>query len=632
MFDFVANRKRIVQIVIALIMLPFAFFGIDFYSRGVDKSDQVAVVGGAGITSSEFGRALRERQEQVRQMMQGKASSEILNSPEIKNQVVEQLIEERLMLASADKTRLGVSDSRLRDMIQRIPAFKNDVTGKFSKERYELLLQTRGIDPSTFEAGLRSDAVISQVRGSVASTGFLPRTIAGRLAKIRGQQREVSQVIVSPMSFLAQVKLADDEAKQYYDNTPTAYTLPERARVEYVVLSLEAMQKQVSVKEEDIRKYYQENALQFEQPEERRARHILFAVDAKASEEVRSKAKSQAAALLATARKEGVDFAELAKKNSQDPGSAPEGGDLGFFAKGRMAKPFDEAVFAMKAGEIVGPVETQYGYHMIRLEEIKAGKRQALEEVRANIEEEVKKNAANREFAEKAEQLSTLVYEQSDSLKTASETLKLAIDQSGWVTRDRAEIPVLNNEKLLKAIFSEEAVKNKRNTEAVEVAPSTIVSARIVEHIPPARQPYEVVKEIIVEQLKAKKAAELARKDGEEKLARLKKGESISLPWSPAQAISREKTQGLSPEAAQVVFQADASKLPAYAGFGGGDGRYVLFRVSNVTDSAETNEEADQALAKQVASMLAREAQAARVQSLRTKSKVKINKDRFEKG
>ncbi|MFN0315247.1 MAG: SurA N-terminal domain-containing protein [Burkholderiales bacterium] len=631
MFDFVANRKRIVQFVIALIMLPFAFFGIDFYSRGVNQGDHVAVVGGDAITPGEFGRALRDRQDQVRQMMQGKANSEILNGPEIKNQVVEQLVEQRLLLASAANARLGVSDLQLRDLIQQIPAFKDDVTGKFSKERYELLLQTRGLEPSSFEADLRRDALISQVRESVAATGFLPKAITERLAKIRGQQREVSQVIVSPVSFLAQAKLADDEAKQYYDKNPTAYTLPERARVEYVVLSLEAMQKQVAVKDEDVRKYYQDNASQFEQPEERRARHILLAVDAKASDEVRTKAKSQAAALLAEAKKDGVNFAELAKKNSQDPGSATEGGDLGFFAKGRMAKPFDEAVFAMKAGDVVGPVETQYGYHVIRLEEINAGKRQPLEEVRAQIEEEVKKNVANREFAEKAEQLSTLVYEQSDSLKTASETLKLAIDQSGWITRDRAEIPVLNNEKLLKAIFSEDAVKSKRNTEAVEVAPSTLVSARIVEHIPPARQPYDVVKEIIVEQLKARNAAELAKKDGEEKLARLKKGESLSLQWSAGQTISREKPQGLSPEAAQLVFQADVSKLPAYAGFGGADGRYVLFRVSKVEESAATSVEADTALAKQVASMAAREAQAARVQSLRSKAKVTINKDRFDK-
>ncbi len=632
MFDLVAKKKRLVQIVIVLITLPFAFFGIEFYSRGVDPTDQVAVVGDDIITPNEFGVALRDRQEQLRQMMQGKASSEILNGPEIKNQVVEQLIEQRLMLASAAKARLGVSDLQLRDMIQQVPAFKDEATGKFSKERYELLLQTRGLNTDMFESNLRRESLMAQSRDSVAATGFLPKTITERLSKIRRQQREVSQSIISPMDFLPQVKLADNEAKQYYDNNPAAYTLPERARVEYVVLSLEVLQKQVVLKEEDIQKYYQENLGQFEQAEERRARHILLAVDTKASAGVRAKIKSQAVDLLAETKKDGADFAELAKKNSQDPGSAPEGGDLGFFGKGRMAKSFDETVFAMKAGDIVGPVETQYGYHIIRLEEIKAGKRQPLEEVRAKIEEEVRKNAAGREYAEKAEQLSNLVYEQSDSLKTATDTLKLKIEQSGWMTKDRSDVPMLNNDKLLKAIFSDEVVKNKRNTEAVEVAPSTLVAARVVEHIAPARQPFEVVSELITEQLKAKKATELAKKDGAEKLARLKKGEAVPMSWSPDQAISREKPQGLSPEAAQVVFQADISKLPAYAGFSGADGRYVIFRVGKVQDPAATNTDADTELSKQISTLLGREAQAARVNSLRGKIKVIVNKDRFDKG
>jgi peptidyl-prolyl cis-trans isomerase D len=632
MFDLVANRKRLVQVVIVLITLPFALFGIDFYFRGVDATDQIAKVGNHAITPHEFGVALRDRQEQVRQMMKGKVNTDLLNGPEIKHQVIEQLVEEKLLLAAASEARLNVSDVHLRQLIHEIPAFKDEATGKFSKERYDLLLRTRDMSPAMFEADLRRRLLIDQVRDSVAATNFLPNTVSERLSQIRGQQRQVSQAILLPGQFLGRVKLEADEAKKYYDAHTNEFTLPERARVEYVVLSLESLQKQVQVSESDIQKFYQEHLAQFEQAEERRARHILISVESKASAEDKAKAKAKADAVLAEAKQSGSDFALLAKNNSQDPGSAVEGGDLGFFGRGRMAKPFDDALFSMKPGDVVGPVETQYGYHIIKLEEVKAGKREPIEQVRSKIEEEVKKSAVGRLYAEKAEQFSNLVYEQSDSLKAAADALKLDVEQSGWVTKDRADMPMLNNDKLLKAIFSQESVKNKRNTEAFEVAPNTLISAHIIEHVAATPQPFETVKEIITQQLTAAKAAELAKKDGEDKLARLRKGESISLQWSPEQMVSREKREGLAPEAAQAVFQVDVPKLPAYTAYASPDGRYMILRIGKVQEATTVNAEETKTLANQISTLLGREVHTARLKSLREKSKVKINKDRIEKG
>ncbi len=631
MFDLVAKKKRVVQIVLGIVILPFAFFGIDFYFRGVDVKDQVAMVADQAITSNEYTNALRERQDQLRQMMQGKVNSDLLNGPEIKNQVVEQLIEQRLVIAEATKARVGISDHHLQQLIHDIPAFKDDSTGKFVPERYKRLLDVRGMSIGAFEARFRQDALFSQSRESVAGTHFLPKTITERLAKIRGQQREVSQSIISPAQYLPQVKLEANEVKQYYDKNPTAYTLPERARVEYVVLSMETLIKSTTATEEDIQKYYKENVGRYERAEERHARHILISLDAKASVEDKAKAKVGAEQLLAQAKQNSAGFAELAKKSSQDLGSASEGGDLGFFARGNKAKPFDDAVFGMKSGEIVGPVETQYGFHIIKLEEIKAAERKSLEEVRAQIAEDVKRNAVGRLYAEKAEQLSNLVYDQSDSLKPAADALKLTVEQSGWITKDRADPATLNNEKLLKGLFSEEAVKYKRNTEAIEVSPNTLVAARVIEHVPAARQPFEAVQELITEQLKATKATELAKKDGEDKIARLKKGEVISMQWSPDQTVSREKPEGLSAEAAQTVFQADVSKLPAYAGFSAPDGRYVIFRIGKVREATATNADQDKELAKQISTLLGREVYGARLKSLRDKNKVIINKDRLEK-
>lgn len=631
MFDFVANKKRVVQVVIGLLLLPFAFVGVDFYFRGMDASDQIAKVGDYAIGSAEFGSALRERQEQLREMMQGKVDIDFLNSPEIKNQVLEQLIEQKLLLASATEDRITVPDPYLGALLHEIPAFK-DEAGKFSKERYEMLLRSRGMSVDGFEANLRRDVLLGQMRDAVTTGHWMPSTVVQRLAKIRAQQREVSQNVTTLQPYFATVSLEASEAKQYYDKSTSLYTLPERVRVEYITLSLESLTQAATVSNEDLEKYYQEHAAQFEKAEERRARHILIAADEKASAADKAKAKTKAEEVLGKARQSGADFAELAKSASQDPGSASEGGDLGFFGKGRMAKPFEDAVYAMKVGDISGPVETKFGYHIIKLEEIKAGERQTLEQVRSQIESEVKKALAGRQYAEMAEQFSSIVYEQSDSLKPAAEALKLPTEESSWITRDRAEPEKLGNEKFLKAVFADEVLKNKRNSEAIEIAPNTLVAARIIEHVPSSRQPFEVVSGLIEEQLKANKAAELAKKDGEARLARLRQGGEEPLQWSPGQWVSREKPEGLSPEAAQVVFQADVSKLPTYVTFTTPDQRFVIFRINRVQDGSLDEALKDKETVTQVTSAIARELHAARMKDLRNKSKVTINKDRLEKG
>lgn len=631
MFDLVANRKRLVQIVIAIIMLPFALFGVDFYFRGMDATDQIAKVGDQPIGANEFSNALREHQDRMRRMMQGKVDLEMLNSPEVKAGVLDRLIDQKLLLKGAEKERVTISDLQLSEYIHEVPEFR-DENGKFSKERYEMLLRTQGLTPAMFEANLRRDALVGQMRQAVESTHWLPSTVTQRLSVIRAQQREVSQHVITLQPYEAGVTLNPGEAKDYYDKNPKLYSLPERVRVEYLQLSMEALTKAITVSDEELQEYYKQHSAQFEKPEERHASHILIAADEKATTEVKAKAKARAEELLAQAKKNPAGFGDLAKAHSQDPGSAPAGGDLGFFQRGRMAKAFDDTVFAMgAAGEIAGPVETRFGYHVIKLEGIKPAERQPLEEVRTQIEDEVRKSTASRLYAEKAELFSSLVYEQSDSLKPAADALKLAPEQSTWITRERAEAAALNHEKVLAAIFSDEAIKNKRNTEAIDVGGNTLVAARVVEHVASTRQPFEVVRELIEEQLRSTKAAALAKKDGEALLARLRKGESPSIMWSQPVMVSREKPEGLSPEAAQAVFRADVTKLPAYAGYTTPDQRYVIFRIGRVESGAALDAAQSKEVSDQISAIIARELQAARMKALRDKAKVTINKDRLEK-
>jgi peptidyl-prolyl cis-trans isomerase D len=422
------------------------------------------------------------------------------------------------------------------------------------------------------------------------------------------------------------------EAQAYYEANEAQFTLPEKVRVEYLVLSLDGIEKQVKVSPDEVKQYFEERSKQFEAPEERRARHILITTPPGASAEQKDKARARAADLLAQAQKAPKSFAELARKHSEDPGSAAEGGELGFFPRGRMVKQFDDAVFGMKQGEIVGPIETQYGYHVIMLEEIKASAGPRFETVAKEVEAELTRAQANRRFAEEAETFSNVVYEQPDSLQPAAEQFKLALQKSGWIAREGgADDPLLGNEKFLKALFTDDVIKDRRNTEAVEVAPNMIVSARVIEHEPAKQRSFEDVAAQIVGHLEQEKAARLAREEGEARLAKLKQGEAVAVSWSAAQMVTRERRAGLHPAAAQAVFGADASKLPGYVGVAAPDGRYVIYRISKVVDATTLDEQQRRGLARQIERTTAQAVAAATLESWRKAADVKINKKAIEK-
>jgi peptidyl-prolyl cis-trans isomerase D len=632
MYDFVHRHKRLLEIVlVVLIVPPFALFGVDWYFRGTDSADQVARVGNTRITQQEFGQALRQRQEQLRQMMGGKVDQAMLDSPDVRRAVLEQLIDERISYTAALKSGMNVPVAELRSLIGDIPAFK-DEKGQFSPQRYRELLNAQGMTEGSFEASMRKDMIINRNRELFAGTAFLPNAVVERLYKLRKQQREVSQVVLEPAQYAGQVKVSDDEVKAYYNAHKQEFELPEKVKLEYVMLTQEAMQKQVSVTPEEIKQAYEERGAQQQKPEERRASHILIVVPQNATPEQKSKAKEKAQALLEQAKKSPKSFAELAKKNSEDPGSAVEGGDLGWSPRGRMVKPFDDALFGMKVGEIAGPIETQFGYHIIKLNEIKASEMPSFEAMKPKLEEEVRKSKAARLFAAQAEDFSNLVYDQPDSLKPAAEKFKLNLQNSGWVTRQAGgDMPLLNNEKLMHSIFSDNAIKRHQNTEAVEVAPNIIIAARVTEHEPAKQRPIEEVRAQIVAALTQEKAGETARKEGEALLEKLRKGGETSAKWSSSQMVTRETREGLHPEAAAAVFAADASKLPAYVGVTAPGGRYVIYRVSKVVDVDNVDPAQRKEIAKQLAPIAGQETLAARIGSLKQNADVKIDAKKLEK-
>jgi peptidyl-prolyl cis-trans isomerase D len=621
MFDFVAKHKRLIQIVLGLMIVPpFAFWGIQWTQRGIGSTGDVAEVGGQKITEQDFGEALRRQQDQLR----GRIDPSFLDSPLIRREVLEGMISQRLLLQHAARNYMTVPDDMLVETTTSLPVFQVD--GKFSRERYDIALQNERMTPEQFDAALRRDLVVQQLSSALSESGFASKSAAERFAAFRAQQREVSEHRIHADA--KGVKVAPDAVRAFYDSNPARFQVPEEVSVEYVVLSADAVAAADKVDPAKVAEYYKANQSRYGEPEQRRASHILIAVKGGASEEEKRKARQHAEAILAKLRAAPGSFAEVAKKESADPGSASKGGDLGFFSRGMMVGPFEDAVFQLKPGQTSGVVETDFGYHIIKLTAIKPGKMKSLEQVRPEIEQALRKQESGKHFAEAATDFQNTVYDQPDSLKPAAEKFKLEIQHAQGVTRQGARVPALNNPKLLAALFSDDVIKSRHNTEAVETSPGTLVSARVVDHKAASLRPFDDVKDAIGKLLAQQEAVAAARKQGAELLAGLKKGEASKTSFDASKLVSREDPKGLGPADLSQVFSADASRLPAYAGADSGDG-YVVYRVSKVIDVKP-----DEAREKAVQSELGRANGAQEfksfLDSLRTDAKVQINKDALE--
>jgi peptidyl-prolyl cis-trans isomerase D len=629
MFDFIGRHKKLIQILLFLFIIPpFAFFGVDRLQSPVG-TEAVAKVGDYRITQLEFNRALRERQEAIQRLAQGRAAPELLNSTELRSNVLEALIRQRTLLNSAERAGLFVSEAQLQRVIAEIPAFQSG--GKFSLQLYQQFLRSQGMTERMFESKVRRDVVLQMLDQVVGGTGFVSRIVAERVARLSEQQREVSHFTVSPGQFVDQVKLEDDAAKKYYEAHPDEFRIPEQVRLEYVTLTVDALLGDISVDPSEVRNFYESNRTRFETEEQRQASHILIAVDAGSDAEAKRKARAKADDIYRQAKDAPGRFAELAKQHSQDPSSAAKGGNLGYFGRGVTPQAFEDAVFRLKVGELSPPVESVDGFHIIQLLAVRPGAKRTLDEARGEVENELKRQRAGKKFAEVAESFNNVVFEQSETLKPAAELARSLVRQSGWIMRGGAAQGDLNNPKLLQAIFSEDVIRNKRNTEAVEVAPGLVVAARVIEHKPSALQPFDSVSAGIVKKLTAQRAAQLAAQSGRELLEQLRQGKESRVTWSAPQLLGRSDAKGLGEAALASAYRVDPAKLPAYAGVEDGRGGFTLVRVTRIAEADKIAPERQKAIAEGLREMLGQEEMLAYVSSLKQKAGIQINKEALEK-
>lgn len=593
MFDFVRNHTRIMMGVMFLLIIPsFVLFGLEGYSNMQEKGEAVARVDGRDIKRAEWDAEHKNEVDRMRAQMPT-LDVKLLDSPEARYATLERMVRDRVLAAAADKAHLVTSDQRLARELrndQTIASLRRP-DGTLDMERYKQLVGSQGMTPEMFENQIRTDLSRRQVLQGLGATAFAPAATANVSLGAYFERREVQVARFNAADFTAKATVTDADLETFYKANAPLFQAPEQASIEYVVLDLDTVARSLAINEPDLKTYYEQNLARLAGQEERRASHILITASKSASAADRQKARARADELLAAVRKAPDSFADVARKNSQDPGSAPAGGDLDFFARGAMVKPFEDAAYALKKGDISDVVESEFGYHIIKLTDIKAPKQRSFEEMRPTLEAELRKQQAQRKFAESAEAFTNGVYEQADNLKATADRLKLEVRTATNLRRTPAPgvTGVLANPKFLAAIFSPDSIEKKRNTEAVETAPNQLVSGRITQYTAARTLPFAEVKEQARQRLLAERGAELARKEGEAKLAAWK-ADPASATLPAAVTVSREEVQGLPPAVIESALRADDSALPAFVGVNLGAQGYAVVKVSKLVARPAANE------------------------------------------
>lgn len=583
MFDYVRKHTRILLGFVLLLILPsFIVFGVQGYSDFMDDVSTVAKVAGQKVTQAEWDQAHRRAVERVRSQ-QPDADPSLFDKPEFKQQVLESLVREYVLSVAARDQNMRAPDARLVRLFatDQQYAFLRNPDGTLNKE----LLQAQGMTPAQFAERLRLDLSVNQVLGGVAGTAVASSSANRMAVEALFQVRDVQWMKFEPKQYVGQLNPTVDQLKSFYNDPANAknFSVPEKADVAYIQLDLDTLKMRVSVNEEELRRSYQENLARYTTPEERRASHILIKAEKSMEPAQRQAARTKAEQLLAQVKKTPAVFSEVAKKNSDDSGSAVNGGDLDFFGRGAMVKPFEDAAFSLKQGEISGLVESDYGYHIIMVTGIRGGSAQPFELVRSQIEDEARKQLALRQYAEAAEKFTNGVYEQSDSLQPVADELKLTVQTAKDVLRNPVakDAGPLGHQRLLQALFDESNRSKGRNTEAVEVGPNKLVSARIVKYTPASKPPFEQVQILVRERWVAAEAVKAARQHADQKLTLWKQSpDKAQLP--PAVQMSRRLVFSQPSAVLEAVLRASDKQLPAWTVVDLKDEGTALVKVNKV--------------------------------------------------
>ena len=618
------THKRWMMFIAMIFIIPsFVVTGIYSYNRMSDSENDLATVGDTSITMMDFDNAKRQYLDNFRRQMGQSFKPNMLDTAEARASILAALISDRAISLEIASEYMNVGEADAINLVKQAPAFQRE--GKFSTEAYQQFLNSMGKSDEQFVLELRRDLTRQMLLSAVSQTTQASNTVAQRIHDLLTEERTIRTFEIKPTAFLKSVSVTDAEAQSYYDQNKSLFAVPESVDIEYVVLSPESY-KNIKASEDDIKTFYEQNLQRFSTPEERRASHILIAVN---NEKTDADAKKEADEIYKQLQADPSKFAQLAKSKSADPGSARQGGDLGFFQKGMMVPEFDNAVFSGKKGDLVAPVKTQFGYHIIKIVDVKPAQAKPLKEVRGEIEALYQQQAAIRAFAEDAENFSNMVYEQSESLQPVAERFGLKIQTVKNVTRDFED--QLINPNVIEALYGYDVLEDKRNSNAIEVASNTLLSARVTAHHKQTVKTFDEVKGDIVATLKNQKATEAARAQGSADIAKLLDKKSASAKFGDKTVISRERPGAYAYEVVTAALRPEANKLPTYTGVQTQDGSYFVIEVQS-SKKIEASPEQLAMRKAELAQLYSNPEQAAFISGLETKFGTQILKDEYKPG
>ena len=633
MLNFIREKIQgwVAWVIVGLLIVPFALWGINEYF-GNGGGLVAATVNGTEIDQREFQQAFYEQRSRMQEMLGSQYDSRIFD-PQLRQRVINELVERELLLQNADAMGYRVSDQNVAATIRSFEAFQEN--GVFSPELYRQQLRAQGQSPAVFEQRIKRALLASQLPTAVAATAFVTDTELDALIRLQGQQREVAYLTLPTKQYEDPSDASDEAVASYYKAHHERFMTPERVSVEYVELSADELGADVDPGDEKLREFYQSRSQQFSVPEERKVRHILFTIPEGASEDEVEAVRAKAEEVLKRIR-DGESFAELAKEVSEDSGSADMGGDLGFIAQGVMEPDFEQVAFALKEGEVSEPVLTSFGFHLIEVDEIRAGKVKPFESVRDELLKEYRRDEAEREYFDLADKLTNMAYESPDSLSEVAETLGLPLKESALFSRDGGK-GLFADPHLVTAAFSDEVLKQGFNSEPVEVGDKHVVVLRVKEHREAAPLPLEEVAEVIKQQIIAEKARERAQQAAAKLAERLESGVSqeeiakeVGAEWQTPAALERNTTT-VDSALAQAVFR---MPRPAEGGIrydstALSSGDFAVLALSRVTDGdpASFDQAERENLRQQLTNLRGTESSQALLESLKAKARIVIQID-----
>ncbi|KVC43839.1 SurA N-terminal domain-containing protein [Burkholderia diffusa] len=631
MLDFFRNHQRLMMALLLLIVLPgLGFVGIQGFRGFFDDSANVAAVNGHKITRVEFDGAFRQQIDQARQALGGQFDIKAFDTPEHRKQVLDGLIQQRVLADETQRLHLTASDNAVRDALMSDPmiASLKKPDGTIDVQRYAQLLSFQGMTPEQYQERVRYSLALQQIPASIVASAFTPKGPAQRLSELAAQQREVQALVLKASDYAAKVQPTDAQLAAYYDAHKQNFATPETATIQYLVYSPAAAAASAQPTDADIKKFYDDNPTHFRSEAQVRVSHIFIAAASDASAADKAAAKAKAEQLLADVKAHPDQFAQIAQKNSQDAPSAAKGGDLGFITRGSTAggKAFDDAAFALKQGDVSGVVQSDLGFHILKATEVKPSVVKPFADVKDQIAVDLKQQYAAKAFSDNAEGFTSTVYEKAKTLQPAADKYKLTIQTATVTPAPNPQLPPtspLNNPKFLAAVFANDSLKSRNNTQAIDVGNNTLISARVTDYKPAAVPALDTIKDAVRQKVVAEQAAELAKKDGAAKLAELQKSKSAD-GFTAAQKVSRTQSQGLTPVALSAVYKIDAKTLPAYVGVDLGADGYAIYRVNAVIPGTAVDPQQLAAAQQQMAQVEAQSEGEAYLAALRDRSKVKL--------